>query len=245
MIGRLIPRSVKHSRFGVYLQRVLYPLMPGWVDEGRRLVQVSHLEEMLRRANLDHSQARQVLNAGAGEGLYSDLLASIPEASSIVEFDVSYAHHNRAKRFGSQMFVAASLTAIPFRSSHFDLILCSEVLEHVPDDRAALNELVRVMRVGGWLLISVPTLPAVFDPNHVREGYTAEDLSGLLEDRKLDICAVTFCMHATFKFFLRSHRPGLTPKAWVWLLAWLDRRFPIGSPMDLIILARKPEIHAP
>ena len=46
------------------------------------------------------------------------------------------------------------------------------MLEHIADDGAALDELRRVLAPGGWLLIAVPTPPAAYDPNHVREGYT-------------------------------------------------------------------------
>ena len=45
--------------------------------------------------------------------------------------------------------------------SSFDLILCSHVLEHVPDDRAAMRELRRVLADGGLALVLVPYRPAV------------------------------------------------------------------------------------
>ncbi|HEY1238827.1 MAG TPA: class I SAM-dependent methyltransferase, partial [Solirubrobacterales bacterium] len=45
--------------------------------------------------------------------------------------------------------------------SSFDLILCSHVLEHVPDDRAAMRELHRVLADGGLALVLVPYRPGV------------------------------------------------------------------------------------
>ena len=45
--------------------------------------------------------------------------------------------------------------------SSFDLILCSHVLEHVPDDRSAMGELRRVLTGGGLALVLVPYRPAV------------------------------------------------------------------------------------
>ena len=48
------------------------------------------------------------------------------------------------------------ITAIPHPDDSFDVILCIHVLEHVPDDRAAMSELARVLRPGGWAIVMVP-----------------------------------------------------------------------------------------
>lgn len=48
------------------------------------------------------------------------------------------------------------ICAIPYPDDTFDVILCSHVLEHVPDDRKAMSELFRVMKPGGWGLIDAP-----------------------------------------------------------------------------------------
>lgn len=52
--------------------------------------------------------------------------------------------------------VEADLTALPFADAHFDTVVCSHVLEHVPDDRAAVREIYRVLRPGGVALIQTP-----------------------------------------------------------------------------------------
>ena len=45
---------------------------------------------------------------------------------------------------------------LPFADGLFDCVICTETLEHVPDDRAVVRELMRVLRRGGTLVISVP-----------------------------------------------------------------------------------------
>jgi hypothetical protein len=50
----------------------------------------------------------------------------------------------------------ADITDLPFESGSFDLILCNHVLEHVPDDLAAMRELRRVLKPGGLALLQVP-----------------------------------------------------------------------------------------
>ena len=48
------------------------------------------------------------------------------------------------------------ISNIPFDSASFDAAICIHVLEHVENDRQAISELYRVLRPGGWALISVP-----------------------------------------------------------------------------------------
>jgi SAM-dependent methyltransferase len=45
---------------------------------------------------------------------------------------------------------------LPFPDGSFDRVICSEVLEHIPDDVAAMRELTRVLRPGGTMAITVP-----------------------------------------------------------------------------------------
>jgi SAM-dependent methyltransferase len=62
-------------------------------------------------------------------------------------------------RFNPNADVQADLTDLPFPDCRFDVVLSSHVLEHIRDDGAAIAELARVLRPGGWAAIMVP-----FDP---------------------------------------------------------------------------------
>ena len=48
------------------------------------------------------------------------------------------------------------VTRLPFKSNSFDIVICSEVLEHIKDDKKAVSELVRILKPGKILAISVP-----------------------------------------------------------------------------------------
>jgi ubiquinone/menaquinone biosynthesis C-methylase UbiE len=60
---------------------------------------------------------------------------------------------NREKSFGLS---SASALALPFADNTFDKIICSEVLEHIPDYQGALCEIERVLKPGGLFCASVP-----------------------------------------------------------------------------------------
>jgi SAM-dependent methyltransferase len=73
---------------------------------------------------------------------------------------------------GRAVDVQASLTSLPFAAASVDLLLCYHVLEHVPDDRAAMREIARVLRPGGYALVQVPFRPGAAtdeDPNAPEE----------------------------------------------------------------------------
>jgi SAM-dependent methyltransferase len=66
--------------------------------------------------------------------------------------------HDRLKAHGGGIWclAAADALALPFRDRAFDVVVCSEVLEHIPDHRRAMREIVRVLKPGGDLIVSVP-----------------------------------------------------------------------------------------
>lgn len=225
------------SRLPDWARHVARPILPGWPDAGRRIVQTPALNAFLREAVRD-GRVERVLNAGCGEGLYAPLLIETCGPSLQVEMDLSAtgARHLWSSR---QRYVCASLTRVPLQSASVDLVLCSEVLEHVRDDRSGISELARVLRPGGWLIMSVPTPPAVPDPAHVREGYTREQLDALLDAHGLESRRWRTCMGVFFRSVLRWWRPNRVPRGAIVGLAWMDRLLTLGPPMDLVVLARK------
>src|SRR3954452_10243710 len=52
--------------------------------------------------------------------------------------------------------VRADLLALPFPDASFDVVMASEVLEHIPDDEMAMAEIARVVRPGGRVAVTVP-----------------------------------------------------------------------------------------
>ena len=96
--------------------------------------------------------------------------------------------------------VQMDITDIRYPDNSFDVIYCSHVLEHVPDDRRAMRELARVLKPDGWAVLAVPLRehalatfedPTITDPknrdrffgqsDHVR-WYSASDFQRRLEE---------------------------------------------------------------
>ena len=57
---------------------------------------------------------------------------------------------------GAWALAAADVTQLPFKDDYFDLVICSEVLEHILSHRAAIREIVRVLQPGCNLVLSIP-----------------------------------------------------------------------------------------
>jgi ubiquinone/menaquinone biosynthesis C-methylase UbiE len=63
------------------------------------------------------------------------------------------------------------ITALPFPDNSFDVVYCSHVFEHIPDDRHAIRECLRVLKPSGWAILLVPITaertfedPSISDP---------------------------------------------------------------------------------
>jgi SAM-dependent methyltransferase len=88
---------------------------------------------------------------------------SLLEVSPHYSFSRRWVRMNHLRFIGTDLAerphiaIRMDLTAAPLRSGTFDAILCIHVLEEIPDDRAAMDELFRLVKPGGWVLVSVPT----------------------------------------------------------------------------------------
>jgi SAM-dependent methyltransferase len=132
----------------------------------------------------------RVLDLGCGAGRFLGLLADAVG----VEIAHEAVERARANVPGADVRLMEDET-IPLEHGAVDLVWCSEVLEHIPDVGAALNEIRRVLKPGGRLLLTVPyhgrlqaaaialtRFEAHFDPlgQHVRF-FTRRSLATALE----------------------------------------------------------------
>ena len=91
-----------------------------------------------------------VLDIGCGS---SRIIAALPPGS--IGVDVLLRKLRYARRFGRPL-VNGSGFALPFADASFPCVLCSQVIEHVPKESPILDELCRVLKPGGRLVLGTP-----------------------------------------------------------------------------------------
>lgn len=77
--------------------------------------------------------------------------------------------------------VKADICDLPFKDCTFDLILCNHVLEHIPDDLKAMEELYRVLKKGGTLIAQVPLeaeRSTTFEDNNITDKAKRTEIFG-------------------------------------------------------------------
>lgn len=100
----------------------------------------------------------RALECGFGAGVYLPALAE--NYREVVATDLDQAHLDHARplldRYPNLHLVADDITESRLAEQSFDLVLCSEVLEHIPDTERVIDGLRRLLAPGGILLLSTP-----------------------------------------------------------------------------------------
>jgi glycosyltransferase involved in cell wall biosynthesis/SAM-dependent methyltransferase len=149
------------------------------------------LRWQLVRERLAELAPETVLEMGAGQGSVGARLASTSTYVGVEPDERSRA--TAAGRLPAGARLLADVDEL-HDDEVFDLLCAFEVLEHIRDDRDALDRWVRHVRPGGHVLVSVPAEPDRWGPHdelvgHLRR-YTGADLAALFESVGLDVVAV-------------------------------------------------------
>jgi ubiquinone/menaquinone biosynthesis C-methylase UbiE len=118
----------------------------------------------------------RMLDAGAGETQYRRFCAHLQYTSQ--DFGQYDGKGNQvgiqAQRWdNSRIDIRSDITRIPVADASFDAVMCVEVLEHIPDPVAAIAEFARLLRPGGWLILTAPVASIThFAPYYFCNGFS-------------------------------------------------------------------------
>jgi len=229
-------------------------------EEDRYVVLKNHLYNyQLRRRAVEHTfedePYERILEVGSG------ISPVMTQTDHIVYSELSFLALQTLKRIhGRGQHVVADAMHLPFKPGAFSHTICSEVLEHLPDDRAALRELARATAPGGHLIVTFPHRKFYFSNddrfvNHFRRYELAEmeqrltevgvrpvlvrKVLGPLEKLTSMVLVLGFAqIQRRQSSSRRPARPSLWMSAATGLFKWANRLYAVLVGLDARIMPR-------
>lgn len=127
----------------------------------------------IRYAFACHGKKNQLLDLGCGVKPFKEIYS--PFCMESIGIDVASSPHAKTK-----VDIIYDGKNIPFENSRFDYVLCTEVMEHVPEPAAFLREIHRVMKPDGILIMTTPFLVPLHEEPHDFYRYTKHGIRYLL-----------------------------------------------------------------
>jgi len=154
------------------------------------------------------------LDAGCGFGIVSKYLSDTYPAAVFVGLDISKERLTTAQKWTTAIFCDLE-KGIPLSDSSIDLCICADIIEHIRNVDLLMTEIVRILRRGGFLLVSIPNLSSFFDRMALLLGYQPFSLEVSAKGRFGDIRG-----HKQEDLIQVGHCTALTKKALMDMLSF-------------------------
>jgi SAM-dependent methyltransferase len=225
------------------------------------------LHRLIRRSldwELPDWRKASILDAGCGTGAILELLGN---PHKHVGIDLSPDAVAFCRRRGLQNVVQSDVSALPFADASFDAVICSSVLYHqwVKDVGKALQELRRVLRPGGLLLVNLPAYQFLHsahdDAVFTARRFTRSEVQNLLSGTGLGIRYLTYWTTLLFPIAIvartlggsstgrdfDAEEPSSLKNRALWMVMtlelWLMRWISLPFGVALFAVAEKPRTH--
>jgi SAM-dependent methyltransferase len=154
-----------------------------WFVERRRMI-----GRIIGKLELDTNA--KILDVGTSTGTNLRLLNTLGFRNVVgVEPDPNAGEFARRKTGAT--VVSADCNNLPFGTAEFDCVLATDVLEHIEDDARAVREIVRVLRPGGHLIVTVPAFMALWgsqdELSHHKRRYKRSNALDLMSTNGLQV----------------------------------------------------------
>src|SRR2546425_2365391 len=223
--ARLVRFAISYLRTFVAMWRLRNSIASSDYD-GRADDRVITLERFWQRGRyraITHLARgfRQVLDVGCGS---SRIIGAI---SGMIGLDIQLHKLRYARGYGNAL-VHGSIFELPFADGSFDCVICSEVVEHIPAQEKPFDELSRVFKTGGRLILGTPdydrwrwrTLewlygrlsPGGYADEHITH-YTRANLGPYLQGKGFAIEGVEYVGGSEMIFSLKKLGPMVSPVA--------------------------------
>ena len=195
-------------------------------------------------------RAQTLFDGGAGSGEFLRRALTAGFAKSVVALEFDSANFFRLEQnLGSNpqaRLIRGSLLDVPLEDESMDMVMSTQVIEHIQEHDQAAAELCRVLKPGGHAIITVPHPPEPF-PNdgHFREGYTEAELAALFKPQGMTpLHTDYFLIRATTDRM--AHVDQLPARGAFIPVAWVDAESHLsaeqrraGTPYGILMLFRK------
>jgi len=191
-------------------------------------------------------KGKRLLDIGCGLGYFTDFFQRKGAISTGIDLDNKCLRYCHDYMRGTYLSWNITSFPYPFPDRSFDLILCSEVLEHIQDNGKVLDEVERLLTKDGVFIASTPCNEGIFGSffknighsnvnddsleYHYHKGYSGSELTRLLEQHGLHATETRYTMVAAVEMFM-----GLTK-----VFVGNSQNKSIDSQSDALNMTRKP-----
>lgn len=152
---------------------------------------------------IDKERDEKILDLGAGNGEFTQILKKINKR--VIAADSSLIYCQKLKKKKINCVLADFNKKLPFGNNYFDGVVCLEVIEHIVKAEDFLQEICRILKKNGWLVISTPNISWVgyrwltlFGQVPFKEGYHLRYFNYYSLKEKLKIAGFDLIASASF-----------------------------------------------